>query len=175
MYFPILSLRQHISEFSVHVYFNILWENKYKISIYVICDGFIARVYSLIFKQNFPRLSEVVRKLISKIGHWYLEERRTYIIIFGATSAPHLLPIHVPDKLVLGEICYQTILQGFNASLVKYKKRVFIPYGFYVGYHFVKDTTHARQEAHSQMEYMFFTGRYKKHDPRKLWLSMLIR
>jgi hypothetical protein len=67
---------------------------------------------------------------------------------------------------VLGEIFYQTILQGFNASLVKDKKRVFIPYGFYVGYHFVKDTTQARQEAQNQIEYRFFTGRYKKHDPR---------
>jgi hypothetical protein len=107
----------------------------------LICDAFIAQVYSLILKQNFPRLFEATRKVISKIGHWYLEERSTYIIIFRAIGAPHLFPIHVPDKLVLGEIFYQTILQGFNASLVKDKKMIFIPYGFYVGYHFVKDTT----------------------------------
>jgi hypothetical protein len=68
----------------------------------------------------------------------------------------------------LGEICYQTILQGFNASLVKDKKRAFIPYGFYVGYHLVKDTTQARQEAQNQVEYRFYTGRYKKHDPKGL-------
>jgi hypothetical protein len=134
----------------------------------LVCDGFIARVYSLIFKQDFPRLSEATRKVISKIGHWYLEERNTYIRIFGALGAPHLLPTHVPDKLVLGEICYQTILQGFNASLVKDKKRIFIPYGFYVGYHFVKDTTQARQEAQSQIEYRFITERYRRHDPKKL-------
>jgi hypothetical protein len=49
---------------------------------WLICDGFIAQVYSLIFKQDCPRLSEEARKVVSKIGHWYLEERRTYIIIF---------------------------------------------------------------------------------------------
>jgi hypothetical protein len=139
--FPGLSLIWHVSEFPVHVYFSVLWENKYKRSITTICDGFITWVHSLIFKEDCPRLFEEERRVISRIGHWYMEERNTYIIIFGATSAPHLLPTHVLDMLVLGEIFYQTILQGFNASLVKDEKRLFIPYGFYVGYHFVKDTT----------------------------------
>jgi hypothetical protein len=74
----------------------------------------------------------------------------------------------VSDRLVLGEIFYQTILQGFNTSLVKDKKRAFIPYGFYVGYHFVKDTTQAKKEAQNQVEYRFYTSRYRKHDPRNL-------
>jgi hypothetical protein len=95
--FPGLSLSWNVSEFPVHVYFSVLWENKYKISITTICDGFIAQVHSLIFKQDFPRISEATRRVISKIGHWYLEERSTYIRIFGATGAPHLLPSHVPD------------------------------------------------------------------------------
>jgi len=88
--------------------------------------------------------------------------------IFGVVGAPLLLPAHVPEKLVLGEICYQTILQVFNASLVRDKKRLFIPYGFFVGYHFVKDTTQARQDAQNQIEYSFFNGRYKRHNPKKL-------
>jgi hypothetical protein len=45
---------------------------------------------------------------------------------------------------------------------------IFTPYGFYVGYHFMKDTTHARKEAQSQIEYKLVTERYKRHDPRKL-------
>ena len=58
------------------------------------------------------------KKMISKVDHWYLEETTIYIRVFGATSAQNLLPIHVPDKLIVGEICYQTILQGYNATLV---------------------------------------------------------
>jgi hypothetical protein len=27
---------------------------------------------------------------------------------------------------------------------------------------------HVRQEAHNRIEYMFFTKRYRKHDPKKL-------
>jgi hypothetical protein len=74
----------------------------------------------------------------------------------------------VPNRLVLGEICYQTILQGFNASLVKDKKKASIPYGFQVGYNFVKDTTQEKQEGLSHLEYRFPTGRYRKHDPKNL-------
>jgi len=70
--------------------------------------------------------------------------------------------------MVLGEIFYHTILQGFNASLLKDKKMLFIPYGFYVGYHFVKDITQARQESQSQIEYRFVIGRYIKCDRRAL-------
>jgi hypothetical protein len=89
--------------------------------------------------------------VISKVDHWYLDECDTYIRVFGATGAPHLLPSHVLDHLVVGEICYQTILQGYNATLVKDKKWAFIPYGFHVGFYLVKDITQAKQEGLSQL------------------------
>jgi hypothetical protein len=96
--------------------------------------------------------------MISKLGHWYLDEHTTYIRVFGATEAPNLLPSHVPDRLIVGEICYQTILRGYNATLVKDKKRAFIPYSFHVGFYIVKETTQAKQEGLSQLEYRFPTG-----------------
>jgi hypothetical protein len=86
------------------------------------------------------------------MGHWYLDERETYIRVFKEIEAPHLLPIYVPDRLVLGEICYQTILQGYNATLVKDKKQAFILYGFDIGFYMVKYTMHAKQEGLSQLE-----------------------
>jgi hypothetical protein len=91
--------------------------------------------------------------MISKFGHWYLDERNTYIRVFEATEAPNILPMHVLDRLVVGEICYQTILQGYNTSLVKDKKRGFIPYGFHIGFYLVKDTTQANQEGLIQSEF----------------------
>jgi hypothetical protein len=109
--------------------------------------------------------------MVSKVGHWYFEETITYIRVFGATGVPHLLPIHVPDQLIVGEICYQTILQGYNATLVKDKKRDFIPYGFHIGFYMVKDTAHMKQEGLSQLEYRFPTGRFQKHDPKGLVLQ----
>jgi hypothetical protein len=59
--------------------------------------------------------------MVEKVGYWYLDERSTIIRVFGATRGPHLLSAHVPDRLIVGEICYQAILQGYNATLVKEK------------------------------------------------------
>jgi hypothetical protein len=96
--FDDMNLSWHVVELPVHVYFNILWENRYKKSYALICDEFIARVYFIIFKKECPRLSVAAKKMISKVGHWYLDETMTYIRVFGATDAPHLLPAHVPDQ-----------------------------------------------------------------------------
>jgi hypothetical protein len=84
---------------------------------------------------------------------------------------PHILLVHVPDRLVVGEIFYQTILQGYNASLVKDKKRAIIPYGFHVGFYMVKDTTQDKQEGLSQLEFQFQNGHFRKHDPKGLVLK----
>jgi hypothetical protein len=148
-----MNLSWHTSDLPVHVYFSILWENRYKKSYSLICDQFIAHIHLLLFKKECPRLSDTAKKIISKVGHWYLDERDTYIRVFGATRAPHLLPVYVPDRLIVGEICYQSILQGYNATLVKDKKRAFIPYGFHIGFYMVKDTAQAKQEGLSQLEF----------------------
>jgi hypothetical protein len=150
-----MNLNWHTSELPVHVYFDILWENRYKKSYSLICDQFIAHIYLFLFKRECPRLSDASKKIISKVGHWYLDECDTYIRVFSAIRAPHLLPVYVPDRLIVGEICYQTILQGYNATLVKDKKRAFIPYGFHVGFYMVKDTAQAKQEGLSQLEFRF--------------------
>jgi hypothetical protein len=87
-----MNLSWHVAELPMHVYFSILWENRYKRSYALICDEFIARVYFILFKKECPRLTKATKKMISKVGHWYLEETTTYIRVFGATGAPHLLP-----------------------------------------------------------------------------------
>jgi hypothetical protein len=51
--FASMNLRWHIVEFPVHVYFNILWENIYKILYDLICDEFLSRVYFIIFRKEF--------------------------------------------------------------------------------------------------------------------------
>jgi hypothetical protein len=105
-------------------------------------------------------LSAIAKKMVVKVGHWYLDECTTYIRVFGATRAPHTLPSHVPNQLIVGEICYRTILQGYNATLVKDKKQAFIPYGSHVGFYLVKDIAQAKQEGLSQLEFKFLIGRF---------------
>jgi hypothetical protein len=147
-----MKLSWHILELPFHVYFSVLWENRYKKSYSLICDEFIARIHFILFKKECRRLSVAAKEVISKFGHWYLDECDTYTRVFGATGAPHLLPAHIPDRLVVGGIFYQTILQGYNATMVKDKKWEFIPYVFHVGFYMVKETAQAKQEGLSQLE-----------------------
>jgi hypothetical protein len=67
-FFAGMNLSWHVFELSVHVYFMILWENIYKRSYSLICDEFLARVYFLIFRKEFPRISMVAKKMITNIG-----------------------------------------------------------------------------------------------------------
>jgi hypothetical protein len=69
-----MNLNWHSYELSFHVYFNILWENRYKKSHSLFCDQFIARIYFLLFNKECPRLSDEENMVISKVGHWYLDE-----------------------------------------------------------------------------------------------------
>jgi hypothetical protein len=88
--------------------------------------------------------------------------------VFGVNGTPHLLPTHASNYLIVGEICYQTILQGYNATLVKDKNRASIPYGFHVGFYMVNNKKQEKQEGLSQLEYRFPTSQFHKHDPKGL-------
>jgi hypothetical protein len=91
--------------------------------------------------------------------------------VFRATREPHLLPAHVPDRIIVGEICYRAILQSYNKTLVKDKKHVFIPYGFHVGFCLAKDKAQAKQEGLSHLEFRFLISWFCKHDPKGLVLQ----
>jgi hypothetical protein len=105
-----MNLSWHVVELHVHVSFNILWDNMYKNFYALICDEFIARIHFIVFKKECQRLSATTKKMVAKVGHGYLDECSTYIRVFGATEALHLLLSHIPDRLIVGEICYQTIM-----------------------------------------------------------------
>jgi len=95
--FARMKLSRHTLELLVHVYFNILCENRYRKSYSLICDQFIACIYFSLFKKECPRLLDAAKKVLSKVGHWYLDEHDTYIRVFDATRASHLLHVYVPN------------------------------------------------------------------------------
>jgi hypothetical protein len=72
----------------------------------------------------------------------------------------------VPNRLILGEIAYQTILHGFNASLFKEdKNKICVPYNFSQRYYHLKDPKLDRQESSAMLYYRFFQGNFRRHDP----------
>jgi hypothetical protein len=49
--FPDMNLSWDVAELLIHVYFSILWANRYKKSYSLICDEFITQIYFTIFKK----------------------------------------------------------------------------------------------------------------------------
>jgi hypothetical protein len=62
-----------------------------------------------------------------RIGDWYLMEHDTYIWIYGAIKPTHLLPRFIPDKIVLREVSYQTIIHGVRGMLYRLEKSIWTP------------------------------------------------
>jgi hypothetical protein len=90
----------------------------------------------LIFYKEFPILSEEAMTLLRNNENWYLKQDHTYLRIYGVTTPANLLPKYVSNIVVLGEIAYQTILQGFDVSLTKDSIKItFVPYNMYIGHY----------------------------------------
>jgi hypothetical protein len=63
--FTNMNLRWHFTELPVHIYFNILWENRHKNSYALIYDEFITRIHFIIFKKKCPILYVEAKKMIA--------------------------------------------------------------------------------------------------------------
>ena len=57
------------------------------------------------------------------MGDWYVGETFAYIKVFGS-SAAHMLPKVVPDRLVLEEMSFQTVTEGIYMKCVAPKRKV---------------------------------------------------
>jgi hypothetical protein len=139
----------------MHVYFQMLWENKYKKYYRLIRVYFLSQLYFIIFHKECLRVTDRAKKMINYIGDLYLEEDFTCIKIYGATMSPHIFPKYVKYRFDVGEIASQTILQGFNTTFLMEEK--IIPYGFILGNSFIMDPKNVRQEVVNHLENRFQT------------------
>ena len=65
--------------------------------------------------------------VIIRIDDWYFMEHGTYIRIYDAMKPTHLLTWFNPNKLVLQEVAYQTIMHGVRGILYGSKKAIWPP------------------------------------------------
>jgi hypothetical protein len=87
----------------------------------------MAPMSTLIFCEPAQCMMEKTIQMISSIGDWYVIGKGTYIRIFGATKAPHLLPKYIPHMLVIQEVAYQTFLNGVGVALALDMKAPWLP------------------------------------------------
>ena len=94
-----------------------------------------------------------------------MEERYTYIRIYGLTGTPHLLPSYVPDRLLLKEIAYQTGVKGIVVVLASMSKKVWPTFPIHLSPYIINNVPHAHVEAHGLEELCLLHGSQSRHDP----------
>lgn len=95
-------------------------------------------------------------------------ENGTYIRIYGATEAPHMFPKFVPNKLVLQEVAYRTLVNGVGAVLVRDKKLTWPPLPFWLGSYCFKDVKEAQAKVDTLEKFHFGEERFRRHYPLKI-------
>ena len=99
-----------------------MWDNNFIPHVYELCDLFLRSMYYKIFKADAHAFSQKARELISVYGNWYVGEYLSYIRIWGMNIV-HLLPRIVPDRMVLQEFSYETMIDCAFSKLTKHKKK----------------------------------------------------
>jgi hypothetical protein len=153
---------------SIHIYCKVLWEHRYRTEYDHICNHFFAPLYESIFCAPAPCMANKALSILQNIGDWYLLEHGTYIRVYGATKAPHLLPRFVPDKLVLQELAYQTIVHRVGAALCRNKKDIWPSLPLSIGSYYFATLEQAEDEVNTLLSYGFGEECFRRHDPKKV-------
>ena len=77
------------------------------------------------------------------VGDWYVGEYFSYIGIWGSNTV-HLFPIIVPDRMVIEEIYFQTVIDGVFPKLTRSKRKGWPKSPLSLGPLVIQNSTHAR-------------------------------
>ena len=101
----------------IHFYHSKMWEDKAKYFLYEICDHVVVPIHVALYGCPPPRISDRILGNLGKIEYWYIEEKISYIRVFGCSVPPHALSKFLPDRLVCREVAYQSMAGGINNEL----------------------------------------------------------
>jgi hypothetical protein len=151
---------------AIQIYCKVIWEHKYQIEYQRIYEHFLAPLYEFIFFTSPSCMTNKAIVVIRRIKDWYLMEHDTYIRIYGMIKPPHLFPRFVPNKLVLQEVAYQTIIHGVIEMLYISNKFIWPPLPLYIGNYFFENTKQAQIEVDILLSYHFGEEIFRRHDPK---------
>jgi hypothetical protein len=155
-------------DLSIHVYFQVLWDNNYKTKYQNICEHFLAPLYEFIFCTHAPCMIDKAIVVIKIFINWYLMEHGTYIRVYRSIKSCNLLPQFIQDRLVLQEVAYQTIIHGVGGILYRDKKGIWHPLQLYIGICSFSNTKQSHEEVDILLSYHFWEKRFKRYDPKRV-------
>ena len=109
----------------IYTTYKLFWAHKYHGYYKEICERFIMPLYTLIFLTECNCMSEEAFKVIEEYGDYYLTKEGMYIIMYGGSRAPSLLPKYATDYVLHKEAVRQVYLDGVGSFLFEHKKAAF--------------------------------------------------
>ena len=79
--FPSLGWKWESNFPSIHVYYKMVWETKYKEDYEMICNKLFPTLYQVLFDEEAPCLSPEGQEIVKEFGDWYMTLVGVYIII----------------------------------------------------------------------------------------------
>jgi hypothetical protein len=152
----------------IHFYHSKLWEEKAKGLFYEICHSVVVPVHIALYGHPPPRISNRIMGNLGKLADWFIEEKFSYIKVFGCSVPPHALPRFLPDRLVCREVAYQTVTRGISKELKAAQKKVWPTFPIQVGMFSLLDFGHSKVEAATLNDVKLVDIEFKRHDPHKI-------
>jgi hypothetical protein len=91
--FPLMNWRWTlVSSEPIHFYHSKLWEEKSKDLFYEICHNVVVLVHIALYGHPPPQISNKIMGNLGKLADWFIEEKFSYIRVFGCLVPPHALP-----------------------------------------------------------------------------------
>jgi hypothetical protein len=113
-------------------------------------------------------ISEKIMGNLVTFADWYIEEKLSYIRVFGCSIPPHALPKILPNKPVCREVAYQTVAGGITKELKAAQKKVWPTFPIQVGMFTLLDFCHTKVEAAALEDVKLVDIEFKIHDPHKV-------
>jgi hypothetical protein len=167
--FPLTSWSWTIVEDKpIHVYHAKLWENKTTNFVYEIFNWVMVPLHVTIFGHPPPRISDNIVMNLSSIADWYVEDKFSYLRVFGASVPPHVLPLFIPDKMACREVARQTMIGGISKELKGYSKKVWPPFPVHLDSYSLLYFGHAKAKAAALEDLKLVLIEYKKRDLQRV-------
>jgi len=165
-HFPLMNWSWNVScPEPVHKYHPTLWEENEKD---VFCDVFhyvIIPLHKIFFGCEPPRIFDAVIESLKSVADLFIEEKFSYVRVYGCSIPPHALPKFLPDRLVCREVAYQLAKGGIGLELKALQKKAWPSFPVQIEKFTLLNLEHSKAEAESLEEVKLVDIEHRKHDP----------
>jgi hypothetical protein len=131
-------------------------------------------MHKMFFSCDPPRIFETVSKTLKEIANWFIEESFSYIMVYGFSIPPHVLPKFRSDRLVCREVADQIVKGSIGTELKATQKKSQPIFPVHIGKFSLQNFDHSKVEAEALEEVKLLNIEYKRHDPYQLVNNHLI-